>query len=227
MESVAARYQGTPMPARKTAWREADLCVLDFETTGLAEDDEIIAFATLPVAAGRLLIRDRRYHLVRPSRMPEADTIVIHGLRREDLVTAPPLADVLDELLGAITGRALVAHVARVERHFLGRALQREGLKLRNPMIDTAEMAAELFARRGRSAPNPIGLTPLAEELGLPVHRPHEADGDALTTGQVFLALASELDSRRPQTVGSLVNIGRRPGPWRALRRARRRRSRY
>ena len=59
MESVAARYQGTPMPARKTAWREADLCVLDFETTGLAEDDEIIAFATLPVAGGA---RDRAPH---------------------------------------------------------------------------------------------------------------------------------------------------------------------
>ena len=38
----------------------------------------------------------------------------------------------------------------------------------------------------------------------LPAHRPHTADGDALTTAQVFLALATHLDALEPQTVGSL-----------------------
>jgi DNA polymerase-3 subunit epsilon len=220
MESVAARYAGTAMPARATAWREADLCVLDFETTGLSEDDEIIAFATVPIMDGRIHLRDTRYRFVRPSRMPDADTIVIHGLRREDLADAPPLSEVLDELLEALTGRALVAHVASIETHFLRQALRVAGVKLTNPIIDTAEMAAELFARRSRSALEQIGLTPLAEELGLPVHRPHQADGDALTTAQVFLALASALDSVEPQTVGSLADLRRPNGPLGGLGRA-------
>ncbi len=216
------------VPALGTPWRAADLCVVDVETTGLDPGmDEIISFATVPISRGRARLRDARYRVVRPTRMPEAETIVIHGLRSEDLIDAPPLDEVVGELIEAISGRALVAHVASIEQGFLGRALERAGLRLRNPIIDTAELAAELFSRHHRSLPHPIGLTHLAAELWLPAHRPHEADGDALTTAQVFLALATELDRLAPQTVGSLVSLGGRPGPWRTLRRALQRRARF
>ena len=43
------------------------------------------------------------------------------------------------ELLGAIAGRALVVHVAAVERGFLGPLLRSAGTTLSNPIIDTAE----------------------------------------------------------------------------------------
>ena len=49
----------------------------------------------------------------------------------------------------------------------------------------------------------------MARGLGLPVHRPHHADGDALTTAQAFIALATHLEEFGPQTVGSLVRISR------------------
>ena len=39
-------------------------------------------------------------------------------------------------------------------------------------------------------------LAAVARRLGLPSHRPHTADGDALTTAQVFLALGAHLDRR-------------------------------
>jgi DNA polymerase-3 subunit epsilon len=50
-----------------------------------------------------------------------------------------------------------------------------------------------------------VRLSHAARELGLPVHRPHHADGDALTTAQLFLALATRLNAREAQTVGSLA----------------------
>jgi len=59
----------------------------------------------------------------------------------------------------------------------------------------------------------------MARALGLPVHRPHHADGDALTTAQVFLALATHLDVLERQTVGSLESYGRkRAHGWSTLR---------
>ena len=195
--------------------------MIDLETTGLdAAIDEIISFATVPIVGGRARPGDGRYRLVRPRRMPEAKTIVIHGLRSEELAVAPALDEVIDELLAAITGRPIVAHVAAIEERFLRRALATADLELRNPLIDTAKLAAELFARRDRPVPDSIALTALANELGLPVHRPHEADGDALTTAQVFLALATQLDAYEPQTIGSLVMAGSRAGRWTGLRRA-------
>jgi DNA polymerase-3 subunit epsilon len=199
-----------------TPWREAVFTVLDFETTGLDPSaHEIISFATVTVAEGRVSLADARYELVRPRRMPDAESIRIHGLREADLVDAAPLSEHLDGLLEALNGRAIVAHVAKVERGFLGAALEERGLEVRNPFIDTASLDREL--RRLRQQPaaerEPIGLSAMARELGLPVHRPHHADGDALTTAQAFIALATHLDELGPRTVGSLVRISRPEGP--------------
>jgi DNA polymerase III subunit epsilon len=210
VDSAAAReYRETRLPTKATPWREVTYSVIDFETTGLdPERDEIISFAAVTVSGGRVLAGETRYGLIRPSRMPEPETIRIHGLREADLAGAPPLSERIDVLLEAITGRAIVAHVAAIERGFLERALRAHGLDLRNPFIDTAKLDAEL--RRLRRAPpgsEPIGLSAMARGLGLPVHRPHHAEGDALTTAQAFIALASHLDAFEPQTLRSLERI--------------------
>ena len=55
-----------------------------------------------------------------------------------------------------------------------------------------------------------ISLRTLSRALGLPAHRPHHALGDALTTAQAFLAIATHLDALSPQTAGSLVQAGER-----------------
>jgi DNA polymerase III subunit epsilon len=90
--------------------------VVDIETTGLDPDaDEIISFAALQIERGRLRLDDALYELVRPRRMPDRDTILIHGLREAELVDARPLAESLDGLLEALTGRVMVAHVASIE----------------------------------------------------------------------------------------------------------------
>jgi DNA polymerase-3 subunit epsilon len=187
--------------------------VIDLELTGLDPTvDSIVSFAALQIAGGRLRLSDLRYQLIRPARMPDAETIRIHGLRSSDLAGAPMLSEVLDGLLDALTGTALVAHVAAVEKGFLDAALQTHCLTLSNPVIDTAGLATELRRRRGESVSDPADLSSVARSLGLPVHRPHHADGDALTTAQLFLALASHLDTLEPQTVGSLERYG--SGTW-------------
>lgn len=204
-------FEDAPVPTAAAPWREVQFTVIDLETTGLDPgSDEIISFATVTVARGRVTLADAHYELVRPNRMPAADTIRIHGLREADLVDAAPLSDRMDQLLAALAGRALVAHVAAVERGFLGSALSSRGLELNNPWVDTAALDRELRRLR-RSQPagsDPIGLSDLARSLGLPVHRPHHADGDALTTAQAFIALATHLESfEDPLTLRSLERM--------------------
>lgn len=203
-------YEATPFPAPRTQWREAAYAVVDLEMTGLDPGEhEIISFAAVPVEEGRVKPGGVTTTLVRPRHMPGPETIRIHGLREADLRHAPPLADALEPMLEAITGRAIVAHFAPVEYGFLGPALATRGLKLRNPVIDTAGLAARRsrWDRLLRRPPRRLELGELARSLGLPVHRPHTADGDALTTAQVFMALATNLDARKPQTVGSLARL--------------------
>jgi DNA polymerase III subunit epsilon len=198
--------------------------VIDFETTGLdPRQDEIISFAAVTVADGKVRAGDSRYGLIRPNRMPDADTIRIHGLREMDLADAPPLDEALDGLLEALTGRALVAHVAAIETGFLRATYEPRGLRLRNPIVDTAALAVELSRLQRRPPPtedddapasvatSSPGLGDLARSLGLPVHRPHHAEGDALTTAQAFIVLATHLDGFSTQTLGSLVRVSRPP----------------
>jgi DNA polymerase III subunit epsilon len=205
--SPAARaYDEAAIPAAETPWREAGYAVVDLETTGLDPDqDEIVSFAAVPIDAGRITVGAVSTLTIKPSRMPGAETIRIHGLRPQDLAEAQELPAVLDSILEALTGRVLVAHAAWVERGFLTEAIEEAGVRLRPPVVDTVA----LFRRaQGQSAVDEEAIVPLsdaARDLGLPVHRPHHADGDALTTAQVFLALATRLDAREAQTVGSLA----------------------
>jgi DNA polymerase-3 subunit epsilon len=237
-QSAALRsYLEGSFPQPHTPWRETTFTVVDLEMTGLdPATDEIISFATVTVRRGRVELDDAQYELVRPHRMPEWDTIRIHGLREVDLADAPRLEESLDRLVEALTGRALVAHVASIETVFLKAALDPRGVDLLNPVVDTAALGVELSrlrrepppsntggVRPGVSASTP-GLGDLARWLGLPVHRPHEADGDALTTAQAFIALASHLESfGNPLTLGTLQRMSGRdegdggPGPLRRM----------
>ena len=121
--------------------------------------------------------------------MPAPETIRIHGLRESDLAEAPSVLELRDGLLEILTARAVVAHVAAVERGFLEAALSTFGLELRNPVVDTAALDLELRRLRGlpQAKPSRSGSRTSPARLH-PVHRPHHADGDALTTAQAFIA---------------------------------------
>jgi DNA polymerase III subunit epsilon len=209
--SAAARdFEAARPPSSTTPWRQARYAVVDLETTGLdPRADEIVSFASVPIEEGRVSVAGIRTAIVRPARMPEAETIRIHGLRRIDLTGAPPLPEALDLILEALTGRVIVAHVAWVERGFLAAALKPAGLRLTAPVLDTAVLARRVLApdRRGDQGTPP--LSDAARTLGLPVHRPHVAEGDALTAAQLFLALATRLDRIEPQTVDSLARLSK------------------
>ena len=61
------------------------------------------------------------------------------------------------------------------------------------------------LAERDGELPPRMSLGELARACGLPVHSPHTAVGDALTTAQLFIVAASQLDARRPETLRTLA----------------------
>jgi DNA polymerase III subunit epsilon len=208
--AAASAYQAAKPPSLTTPWREARYAVVDLETTGLdPRRDEIISFASIPISDARVIVGGARAMIVRPARMPEAETIRIHGLRPADLGDAPALPEVLDLILESLTGRVLVAHAAWVERGFLAAALKRAGLRLAEPVLDTSVLARQVLAPEDPGDTRAPLLGDLARTFGLPVHSPHIAEGDALTTAQLFLAVATHLDRVEPQTLGSLARLSR------------------
>jgi DNA polymerase-3 subunit epsilon len=207
----ARAYARARRPSSRLPWRDAGYCVVDLELSGLdPRRHEIISFGALPVIDGRVRLEGAVHGLVRPTRPLAEQAIRVHGIRAADLAGAPPLADALAALLEAMTGRVLVAHHAPVERAFLGAALRTVRVRLRGPVLDTAHLARLWLTERDSVTPPPMSLPDLARACRLPVHSPHTAIGDALTTAQLFIATAANLDAVRPETVGGLARAGAR-----------------
>lgn len=207
----ATAYAAGRLPSGRRPWRSVRYCAVDLELTGLdPRKDEIVSFAAIPIEEGRARPGEAVEGKVRIERTMDEASIKLHGLRSVDLETAPELDAAIDPLLGALAGAIPVVHFAEVERRFLGPALRRQGLRLRRPMVDTSVLGAIWLHDRDGAQLQRLMLGQLAAALGLPAHQPHTALGDALTTAQLFIALATHLDAVRPETVRSLVTAGRR-----------------
>ena len=194
----------------RSSWRAARFVAVDVETTGLdASRHEIISFAAVPVERGRIAFGAAITGLVRPSVAPPAESIEIHGLRAVDLEAAPRAPEALGPLATALRDRIPVAHAAWVERAFLTPPLRELGVSLARKMVDTAMLWRLLCLDRGQDDPGLCSLAAVAGALGLPSHRPHEAEGDALTTAQVFLALATHLERHGRSTPAALAGAER------------------
>jgi DNA polymerase-3 subunit epsilon len=207
----AAAYLAAAKPAPGTSWLSARWCVVDLELSGLdPRRNEIVSFGATPIEHGRIQLADAVSGLVRPSEPLSESSILIHGIRPDDLVDAPELDAAIDPLLAAMAGRVLVAHVAEVERAFLGVALRRQRLRLSGPIVDSEVIGRLWLCERDGAVPPKRPLAELAYALGLPADRQHDALGDALTAAQVFLAAATHLDALKSETVRSLARARHR-----------------
>jgi DNA polymerase-3 subunit epsilon len=203
-------YRSTRAPSARTPWRQASFCAIDLELTGLDPSrDEIVSFAAVPIEDGRVQLGASVHGRVRPTGAIGEAAIRVHGLRYADLADAPALEEALDPLLATMAGRVPVVHVAAIERGFLAPALRRNGLRLHRAMVDTSVLGRLWLHERDGHGPRRLPLGELASALRLPIHHPHDALGDALTTAQAFIALASHLDALRPQSVRSLTSAER------------------
>jgi DNA polymerase III subunit epsilon len=207
--NVARAYAATSVRLDQP-WRSACYCAVDLETTGLdLRRDVIVSFGAVGIDSGRVIAGNSIYRLVGGPAPVSPRAIAVHSLRPADLAEAPPWEESVDLLLKALTGRVLVAHAAWVECGFLRRAFRTRRVPPPRTVVDTAALARSAgLAAVGASAEPSLEF--LARDLGLPVHEPHHALGDALTTAEVFLALSTRLDADTPQTVGSLVSASRR-----------------
>jgi DNA polymerase III subunit epsilon len=209
---MAVTLDATGRPGTRRPWRQARFAVVDVETTGLDPHvDELLSVGVVPIDEGRIQVGRSLYVTVRAARAPEPANVLVHGIRPIEAATAPTIDEVAGQIVAALDGRIPVAHVARIERAFLGPVLKRHGARLARPLLDTDRLVRWLIHREEhRWLPAPVGLSRAAAELGLPVHRPHHALGDALTTAQVFLAVAGRLERTGPVTPQSLRNASRR-----------------
>ncbi len=209
-----ADVAGAPPWPRDTPLAEVEPLALDLEPTGLdPRRHELLSFGFVPVRGMEIVLAGARHLPVRP-RGDVGSSAVVHGLTDDALAVAPPLPEVLPEVLHTLVGesgrrRVLLAHFAQVETRFLRAACRTVyGAGLRLQVVDTLEVERRLL----REVPHELTrgffrLDACRQRHHLPRYRAHSALTDAVACAELYLAQCGQLEERldRPLLLGDLL----------------------
>ena len=164
--------------------------VLDTETTGLGERDEIIQIGI--VDAGGNAVLDQ---LIRPSIPIPPGAARVHGITDDDVVNSPIFSSLYIKLSSLLAGETVIAY----NMDFDWRMLQQTGARYRLPDIRTGkrDCAMKQYAKfKGKRSGQGRGyrwhkLTSAVAQESITPRNAHNALGDALMTLELVRKMAS------------------------------------
>lgn len=110
----SARDQNEVIVWARELLARGNWCVLDTETTGLYEHDEIVQIAV--IAPDSTVLLDT---LLRPTKAISPGATEVHGLTNELLADAPAFPEIAEQLKAILTGRLIVSFNAEFDRRML------------------------------------------------------------------------------------------------------------
>ena len=118
------------------------------------------------------------------------------------------LDDAMSAVLAALRGRAMLAHFAYIERHFLSRLCERlYGAPLVVPVVCTLVLHDSLVNRGfdDEARAGQLRLWTARARYGLPSYPAHDALVDALACAELYLAQTAELGQLRTLSLGAVA----------------------
>lgn len=207
-----AYLEATPKkPGRKVPFSELRFVVIDAETTGFdVKKDRILSLAAVPLRGREINIADVRAWMVFQTVSKVNAAAQVHCILPSDTRMGVPESTAMEELLPLLQGAVVVGHHIPFDAALIDHALRRRfGVGLRNPLVDTAELAMhtiDAFARTGYANQRPPTLDEVCSHLEIMTMERHTAAGDAFTTAELFLLLCARRSQqlKRPLTAGDL-----------------------
>ncbi|TKV71663.1 3'-5' exonuclease [Bradyrhizobium elkanii] len=165
-------------------------CVVDVEGNG-GSPPEIVELAMIEL--NRLVLTDHRRHwLVQPTQSIKPSATRIHGITDADLIGAPAIEDIAEDILDWLSDSPIVGHNVRIELEIMTRSF--DGWRP-SAAIDTLKLAKKLrpgLASYGlENFGRELALAEKAAELTGRAH--HSALYDATLTALIFIHLLSPL----------------------------------
>ncbi|MHA7000833.1 3'-5' exonuclease [Aeromonas schubertii] len=164
---------------------------LDLETTSLTPARaDIVAIGAVRIRRDRLLLGEALSLKIRPPTSLDGSSIVIHGLRHQDLVDGLPLEEALGRLLAFIGSSPLVGYHIDYDFRILSRHCHRLwGLTLPHQTIEVSRLYYDAVSRHLPGSHLDLRLSSICQHLALPRLEAHDALNDALTAALLFLRL--------------------------------------
>lgn len=176
---------------------EAPLAFVDLEMTGLdVAIDRVIEVCIERWVGDRCV--DKLCSLVRPDDGRFGNEAV-HGIKADDLTSAPTFAELAPEVERLLGGAVLVAHGASYDVAFFELELARAKRSFQiGPYLDTLTLSRRVFGFQSHA------LGSLAKSLELEVSGAHRAEVDVLTLRLVFAKVIGQL---KPTNLRDLWNV--------------------
>lgn len=186
------------LPEPNTKISQVEFLAIDFETTGLnPKQNAIVSIGVVPFNLNKIYLNKSKYWLIKPRRKLVENSIIINKITHDDILHAPDLKDILDELLALMEGKIIVAHCSLIERDFFKQAiLTRFNETIEFPVIDTMDIENRIlkneqrgfFARLNGDSGKSTRLAQTRARYNLPIYPPHHARWDALAAAELLQA---------------------------------------
>ena len=195
---------------------QAVFCSVDVETTGLnVNKDEIISFASIPIRAGKIIVHEAYYTLIK-SQSYRIESMKYHGISEGDLEKTPLFEEVAPEILKRTEG-ILVGHSIGFDYGILRKHFRKTGIKLKRETVDVVMVEGWLAKKSGHS-PVDLTLDGVMKKYGLKSYYRHNAFADAFFTAQIFQFELPEISRLGVNRVDELIRIaGSGAKIWRFL----------
>ncbi|HDQ4405486.1 TPA: 3'-5' exonuclease [Pseudomonas aeruginosa] len=177
---------------------DGDCLVMDTETTGVSENDEVCEITIIDTNGTPVLDT-----LIRPTQPIPAETTWFNGITNEMVANAPTWPEIAEQYAAIVAGRTVVAYNAAFDQRLISQTYQRHGLTA--PKLTTA-CAMLLYAewhgewvegRYGCWQWRWIKLTEAAKECGVFEDGAHRALADTRMTLGVLRYLQKRTNGRR------------------------------
>ena len=160
--------------------------VVDLEATSTGSKAKIIQVGIVVIEDGKIV--DHYTTDVNPHEPLDAHIKELTGLTDQRLAQAPDFSQVTRKIFDLVKDGIFVAHNVQFDANLLAENLFFEGYELRNPRVDTVELAQVFFPELEK-----YSLPILCRELGIPLKHAHTALSDAQATAELLLFLREKM----------------------------------
>jgi len=215
LSALAQLFSRSPVP-RRTPLRDVRFVVLDTELTSLDKrTNRLLSVGAIAMRGPKILLGEQFYRVVNPGVDVPAESIVVHGLRPEDVAQGDSPDAVLNDLHEFLGACVLVGHFVGIDAHVLNKELRAIGGSLALHALDTARAFHWLMLQQslgeGHDHVNAaLDLASVASHYGIAVHDAHHALVDAFVTAQVWQRILADLEAAGVATLGRALRIARR-----------------
>lgn len=192
------------MPSGELSVWNVPFTSIDFETTGLDFDNDIVISAGGVSFDGPSINYETAFHTllkVDGSKI-KAQSAVINMITPEQLADGMDPREAMLKLMDRLSGGLVLTHCSTIEYHFLKKGLGLpENIELPMAFIDTMQIERYITANRPGVD---LRLTSIRQRRGLPDYEAHNACADSIATAELFMVQSKELFRPRPPCVSEI-----------------------